>query len=432
MGKLIIFSAHSGSGKSTIINYLLTQNLNLAFSISATSRPPRGTEQNGVEYFFLTPDEFRSRLANAEFLEYEEVYQDRFSGTLKAQENSMKTIFNEADTGSIRSCNGNPWGLVYSDAIAENVPGGVNIRPITYDLNGLKIAANVYTPADYDATKKYPALVVAHPNGGVKEQVAGLYAQRLAEKGYITIAADASYQGASEGTPRKGDKPQFRTEDIHGMADYISAYPGVDANRIGALGICGGGGYTLNAAKSDKRFKAVATLSMFNSGQVRRNGFMNTQLDSIQTRLKEASDARAREAATGEIGYLGNVDFDALTDESISKIPTDLYREGMVYYGKTHRHPNSTFRYTTSSLMDLMSWDATDNIELINVPLLMMAGEKADTLYMSEEAFEKATGTRDKELFKIPGATHIQTYFVPEYVDQAVAKLTDFYGKNLK
>ena len=274
--------------------------------------------------------------------------------------------------------------------------------------------------------------MVAHPNGGVKEQVAGLYAQRLAEKGYITIAADASYQGASEGIPRNVDKPQFRTEDIHGMADYISAYPGVDTNRIGALGICGGGGYTLNAAKSDKRFKAVATLSMFNSGQVRRNGFMSTQLDSIQTRLKEASDARAREATTGEIGYSGNVDFDALTDESISKIPTDLYREGMIYYGKTHRHPNSTFRYTTSSLMDLMSWDATDNIELINMPLLMMAGEKADTLYMSEEAFEKATGTRDKELFKIPGATHIQTYFVPEYVDQAVAKLTDFYGNHLK
>ena len=98
-----------------------------------------------------------------------------------------------------------------------------------------------------------------------------------------------SYQGASEGTPRNVDKPQFRTEDIHGMADYISAYPGVDTNHIGALGICGGGGYTLNAAKSDKRFKAVATLSMFNSGQVRRNGFMNTQLDSIQTRLKAVS-----------------------------------------------------------------------------------------------------------------------------------------------
>ena len=325
----------------------------------------------------------------------------------------------------------NPFGLVYKGAIVENVKGKVNIHPVTYTLNGLKIAANVYTPAGYEATKKYPAVVVAHPNGGVKEQVAGLYAQRLAEKGYITIAADASYQGASEGTPRNVDKPQFRTEDIHGMVDYISAYPGVDANRIGALGICGGGGYTLNAAKSDKRFRAVATLSMFNSGQVRRNGYMNTQLDSIQAHLKEASDARIKELA-GEIGYSGNVDFDALTDESISKIPTDLYREGMMYYGKTHRHPNSTFRYTTSSLMDLMSWDATDNIDLINVPLLLMAGEKADSLYMSEEAFKKATGTTDKELFRIPGATHIQTYFVPEYVDQAVAKLTEFYGKNLK
>lgn len=336
-----------------------------------------------------------------------------------------------AFTGIAHAAENNPFGLVYKGAIMENVKGKVNIHPVTYTLNGLKIAANVYTPAGYEATKKYPAVVVAHPNGGVKEQVAGLYAQRLAEKGYITIAADASYQGASEGTPRNVDKPQFRTEDIHGMADYISAYPGVDANRIGALGICGGGGYTLNAAKSDKRFRAVATLSMFNSGQVRRNGYMNTQLDSIQARLKEASDARIKELA-GEIGYSGNVDFDALTDESISKIPTDLYREGMIYYGQTHRHPNSTFRYTTSSLMDLMSWDATDHIELINVPLLLMAGEKADSLYMSEEAFEKATGTTDKELFLIPGATHIRTYFVPEYVDQAVAKLTEFYGKHLK
>lgn len=337
-----------------------------------------------------------------------------------------------AFTGVANAAENNPFGLVYKGAIMENVKGKVNIHPVTYTLHGLKIAANVYTPAGYEATKKYPAIVVAHPNGGVKEQVAGLYAQRLAEKGYITIAADASYQGSSEGTPRNVDKPQFRTEDIHGMVDYISRYPGVDADRIGALGICGGGGYTLNAAKSEKRFKAVATLSMFNSGQVRRNGFMNSQLDSIQTRLKEASDARAREVATGEIGYSGNVDFDALTDESISKIPTDLYREGMMYYGKTHRHPNSTFRYTTSSLMDLMTWDATDHIDLINVPLLLIAGEKADTLYMSEEAFAKATGTNDKELFRIPGATHIRTYFVPEYVDQAVARLTDFYGKHLK
>ena len=104
----------------------------------------------------------------------------------------------------------------------------------------------------------------------------------------------------------------------------------------------------------------------------------------------------------------------------------------MMYYGRTHRHPNSTFRYTTSSLLDLMTWDATDQIGLINVPLLMIAGEKADTLYMTEEAFRKATGTSDKKLFKIPGATHIRTYFVPEYVDQAMARLTAFYNRTLR
>lgn len=325
----------------------------------------------------------------------------------------------------------NPYGLVYQGAITQNVLGKVNIHPVNYNLNGLKIAANVYTPADYDVNKKYPAVVVAHPNGGVKEQVAGLYAQRLAELGYVTIAADASYQGASEGNPRNVDKPYFRTEDIHGMADFISSYPGVDKDRLGVLGICGGGGYTLNAAKSDKRFKAVATLSMFNSGEVRRNGYMNSQLDTIQERLKEASDAREKEVSTGDISYSGNIDFDALTDESISKIPTDLYREGMIYYGKTHRHPNATFKYTTSSLMELMTWDARDNIELIDQPLLMMAGSKADSLYMTKEAFEKATGTKHKELFLVDGATHIQTYFVPEYVDKFVNKLNEFYGRYL-
>ena len=266
----------------------------------------------------------------------------------------------------------NPYGLVYQGAVKTNTAGEVNIHPVTYSLHGIKIAANVYTPANYDAKQSYPAVVVAHPNGGTKEQVAGLFAQRLAALGYITIAADAAYQGASGGEPRHTDKPQFRTEDIHGMASYLLSYPGVDASRLGALGICGGGGYTLNAAKSDKRFAAVATISMFNTGLVRRMGYMNSAADTVQERLKAASDAHAAEML------------------------------------------------------------ATDQIELINVPLLMIAGSKADSLYMTQDAFAKASGTSDKELYEIPGATHIQTYYVPEYVNQEVAKLSEFFGRTLQ
>jgi fermentation-respiration switch protein FrsA (DUF1100 family) len=323
----------------------------------------------------------------------------------------------------------NPFTLTYDGAITENIKGKVNIQPVTYKLNGIDISANVYTPANYDQSNQYPAVVVAHPNGGVKEQVAGLYAQRLAEHGYITIAADAAYQGASGGMPRNVDKPANRIEDIHGMADFITQYAGVDTNRLGLLGICGGGGYSLKAAQTDKRFKAVATLSMFNSGRVRRNGYMDSQVSTIQERLQQASDARAQEAVGGEVIYAADT---KLTDEQIAKLPFELYRQGFEYYWKTHAHPNSTFRYTMSSLLDLMNFDAASNMELINQPLLMMAGTKADSLYMTLDAFKEAHSSKNKELFLIDGATHIETYWKPQYVDQAMDKLTEFFGNKFK
>ncbi|WP_202976025.1 alpha/beta hydrolase [Rothia uropygialis] len=216
------------------------------------------------------------------------------------------------------------------------------------------------------------------------------------------------------------------------MADFLASFPGfpgVDANRIAALGICGGSGDTLNAVKSEKRFKSVATVSMFNFGLVRRRGLQDSLVDIIQDRLRQASQA-STDGAIGEttVTYAGDAD---LTDEQIAAQPFPLYRQGYVYYWKTHACPGSSFKYTMASLFDLMRFDATDQLELIDVPLLMIAGSTADTRYMSDNALEKATGTDDKELFLLDGAQHVQTYWVDQSVDQAIEKLTEFYARTV-
>ncbi|MFS1663073.1 alpha/beta hydrolase [Streptococcus sp. zg-JUN1979] len=327
----------------------------------------------------------------------------------------------------------NPFGLVYDHALTENKEGHVMIRPVTYLSGNIKVSANLYTPAGYDATKSYPAIAFAHPNGGVKEQVSGYLAQKMAEAGYITIACDAAYQGASEGFPRNTDRPSQRVEDIFSMADFLETYPGVDKERIGVVGICGGGGYTIEAAKVDKRFKAVATISMFNSGRVRRNGFLDNQLDSITERLNAASQARQKRIETGEIDYTGtHIDGPThLSQEQLEAIPAGLYRDGMVYYGDTYYHPNAQSWYTTESLSYLMAFDAEDRVELITQPLLMIAGKDADTRYMTDAVYDKATKAAYKERQLIEKASHIETYWKEPYVSQEYDYLKTFFERFL-
>ncbi len=258
----------------------------------------------------------------------------------------------------------NPFGLVYGGALEANEPGKVNIRLVRYTVDGIEVAANLYLPADYDEAsgKTYPAVTVAHPNGGCKEQVAGLYAQHLAEHGYITLACDARYQGESGGEPRLRDYPANRIGDVSGMVDYLSQFPKVDENRIGSLGICGGGGYTLACAQTDKRIKAVATLSLFNSGRVRRNGFRDADKAGAQKRLQQAAAARAKELL-GEVEYIGFLPPDKTDDELRAQMLTlpenTLYRDGIEYYGLTHKHPNATGSYTAESFMKLIAFAPT-------------------------------------------------------------------------
>ncbi|MBR3159300.1 MAG: alpha/beta hydrolase [Atopobiaceae bacterium] len=320
---------------------------------------------------------------------------------------------------------GNPFGFVYGGALTANVEDAVHVHPISYDASGVTVAANVYTPAGYSEVGSYAGIVVGHPNGAVKEQAAGLYAQHLAAEGFVTIAFDAVTTGESGGEPRNRDIPYLRVEDYRLAADILSTFPGVDASRLAVLGICGGGGYALSAAQMDKRFKAVAVVSMFNTGSVRREGFQKVQADSVLKRLHDVADLRAREAQSGELVY--SADMSAMDPEVGHNLPFDMYREGYEYYVETHAHPHSHSRFAQRDLMDLFAWDPDDFMYLIDQPLLMVVGEKADTAYMSESAFAAATGTEDKELHVVADATHVDLYWKPDATADALAKLAAFY-----
>ncbi len=285
---------------------------------------------------------------------------------------------------------------------------GVRIERVTYPARniGTPIVANVFAPAGLQSGK-CAAIVVTHPFGGVKEQTAGLYALRLAEQGFLTLAYDASYQGESGGAPRLMEVPGQRLDDISCAIDFLVRHPQVDAERIGSLGICAGGGYALCHATTELRVKAVAAVSTFNLGEARREGMGTISYEERVKRLRDAGEARSREAR-GEPVRLVPVVPD--TPASFTDKTPALYREGYDYYRTARaQHPNSPNRYVFSSLPLQMAFFPFAQLDTISPrPLLVIAGSKADTLFWSREVYEKAK--EPKELHVIEGATHIDLY----------------------
>lgn len=300
---------------------------------------------------------------------------------------------------------------------------------ITFPSNGIALAGTLFTP-DSHAGEPLPAIVIAHPFGSVKEQSPTNYASRLAERGFAALVFDAAYQGASAGTPRYLEDPWQRTEDVKAAVTYLTTRDDIAPERIGVLGICGAGGYVVFAAQTDHRIKAVATVSSVDIGRFFRGGLDGKQPPEVlQSMLDTAGRLRTAEAK-GADPHLEHCVLDTREEAEAEGTPV-MFCEGYEFY-RTERgqHPRSTNHWIFRCIDMLAQFDSYALIELIAPrPLLMIAGSKAETLHFSEGAIARAK--EPKELFIIDGATHFDLYDKPEYVDPAVDRLTDFFGRHL-
>jgi len=301
------------------------------------------------------------------------------------------------------------------------------MKSVKFDNGPIGMAANLHLPAGFDERKTYPAIVVTHPAGGVKEQTSGLYAAKLAELGFVTLAFDASYQGESGGEPRQLENPYARVEDISAAIDYLTTLTYVDPGRIGAMGICAGGGYTVTAALGDRRIKAVGAVSAANYGAILRNGWEGRDdLGGAFAMLESAAKARTDEANGAATGYY------PIVPKTAEQAPNADLAEAVEYYRTPRAQcPTSPSIAPTQSLMQLVTFDAFHLVELfLTQPIQIVAGEQAGTRWISEDLFRRAA-SKDKHLHIVPGGTHIGMYDKPELVGEAMAKLGPFFKAHL-
>ena len=316
----------------------------------------------------------------------------------------------------------------------------VDHKKVTFRTHyGFTLAADMYTPKG--AEDRMPAIAVCGPFGAVKEQSSGLYAQTMAERGFVTIAFDPSFTGESSGEPRRTASPDINTEDFMSAVDFLSNQPGIDPERIGIIGICGWGGMALNTAAADPRVKATVASTMYNMSRVTAKGYFDQQ-DNEESRYqnrKTVAQQRTKDYASGEYPRMGGV---VDLNDSLPQFVKDYYDYYRTPRGYHERSGNSTDGWNISGGAALLNMPIMTYINEIRSAVLIMHGEKAHSCYMGRDAFEQMTGVKpretgstvvgNKEMLVIPGAVHCDLYDGGKSNYIPFDKLEDFFKSNLK
>lgn len=290
----------------------------------------------------------------------------------------------------------------------------------------MQVVGNLFIPKQSDEKKRYPAIVVGHPMGAVKEQSANLYAQKLAEHGFVTLAIDLSFWGESSGEPRNAVLPDMYAEDFSAAVDYLSSSPFVEPEHIGALGICAGGGFVISAAKIDTRMKAIATVSMVDMGGASR---LFSTPEQRKVNVDQAMVQRSVEFAGGPVSYTGGTVHELTENtDAMQREFFDFYRTPRGEFTPKGVSAATTTHPTLTSNVKFLNFYPFNDIDSISPrPLLFIAGSEAVSRMFSEQAYKLAN--EPKELYIVPGAGHVDLYDRVGLIP--FDKLTNFFMKNL-
>lgn len=312
-----------------------------------------------------------------------------------------------------------------ADGYTFKLSNEVSRTPVRYrNRYGIEIAADLYLPKVFDQSVGHAAVVIGPPHSGVKEQGPGIYAQEMARRGFVALAFDPSYNGESGGAPRHVSSPEIFAEDFSAGVDYLGTLAYVNRQRIGAIGMCGSGGFALSQASVDSRIKAVVTTAMYDISRMHANGWQDSTSNvERRKKLDALAEQRWKDLDAGQ---------PALEPTFPKEIPPGLdpiTREFFEYYvADRGRHPRSIGAFTLTSHQAHMNFGALRHLaDIAPRPIMLITGDKAHSRYFSETVYEQATGP--KELVVVPGARHIDLYDRTEVIP--FDKLAEFFRVNL-